>query len=62
MYEAMEYRKEGHRFYAFKIRMGFFKTLESAKEFAKKKATGIPYVQLKGRCVWSPLSDRLGIQ
>ena len=59
MYEAMEYRQEGGRYYTFKIKMGFFETLEKAKQFAKKRATGIPFVQIKGRCVWSPLHDKL---
>lgn len=64
MYEAMQLIQEGSRTYSFKIRKGFFKTKEAAIEYAKKKKApnGIPYVQLEGRCVWSPLSERLGLQ
>jgi hypothetical protein len=61
MYEAMNYITEGQRTFSFKIRKGFFKTKEEAVVFAKKRAEGIPFVLLQGRCVWSPLSDKLGV-
>ena len=68
MYEAMQMLTEGHRTFAFKIRKGYYHRLDTAKEAAKRAAdnakkrgeTAVPYVQLNGRCVWSPLTERLG--
>jgi hypothetical protein len=62
MYEAMQLQQEGKRTYSFKIRMGYFKNLNSAINFAKKHVTpgATPYIMTNGKCVWSPLTERLG--
>lgn len=61
MYEAMLMTREQGRTFVRKARMGFFKSLEAAQKVAKEKAAfgDVPFVQLQGRCVWSPLTERL---
>lgn len=67
MYESMQLLTEGYRTYSFKIRQGFLPCLDKAKQVAIKAAEeakkrgeqAIPYVQLSGKCVWSPLADKL---
>jgi hypothetical protein len=60
MYEAFNCIREGSRTYSFKVRKGYYHHLDKAIAAAKSKAEhgAVPYVMLKGRCVWSPLFDR----
>ena len=70
MYEAMQLLTEGSRTFSFKVRKGYYHHLDKAKEAAQKAAERaaksgdkvVPYVQLNGQCVWSPLTERLGFK
>ena len=59
MFEAMGLLMEGSRTYQYKVRKGFYATLEEAKKVAKEKAQGVPWVRCNGKAVWSPLHDKL---
>lgn len=61
MFEAMQMQRSGNKTYSFKIRMGYFKSLQAAVSYAKKhvEPNAIPYVMERGSCVWSPLTEKL---
>lgn len=61
MFEVMQLQQQGSCTYQFKICMGYFKSLQSAVSYAKKhvEPNATPYVMSLGKCVWSPLTERL---